>query len=162
MLARIVLVLFATTPASAADLVLVNGKVWTGNPKQPEAEALAIRGDRLVAVLGLRIGAAAAALQAGEIVPVLDGGRVDALHLVRPELGQRPRERNRRHQRRQQRQRPHRLSSFVTASSTSCAFTGFTRYASAPSFSARSRSASADSVVMTTIGSFTVEGTHAR
>ncbi|HXG12164.1 MAG TPA: amidohydrolase [Gemmataceae bacterium] len=34
----------------AADLVLINGKVWTVNPKQPEAEAVAIRRDRIIAV----------------------------------------------------------------------------------------------------------------
>lgn len=50
MLARIVCVLLATSPTYAADLVLLNGKVWTGNPKQPEAEALALRGDRILAV----------------------------------------------------------------------------------------------------------------
>ena len=31
-------------------LVLVNGRVWTGNPSQPDAEAIAIAGDRIVAV----------------------------------------------------------------------------------------------------------------
>jgi predicted amidohydrolase YtcJ len=30
--------------------VLVNGRVWTGNPAQPEAEAVAIAGDRIVQV----------------------------------------------------------------------------------------------------------------
>jgi hypothetical protein len=33
-----------------ADLVLLNGNVWTGNPAQPRAEALAARGERIVAV----------------------------------------------------------------------------------------------------------------
>ena len=33
-----------------ADIVVKNAKVWTGNPNQPEAEALAIKGDRLVFV----------------------------------------------------------------------------------------------------------------
>jgi predicted amidohydrolase YtcJ len=33
-----------------ADLLLLNGKIWTGNNKQPEAEALAILGNRIVAV----------------------------------------------------------------------------------------------------------------
>jgi predicted amidohydrolase YtcJ len=36
--------------ASQADVVLRNGKIWTVNPKQPEAEALAIAGDRIIAV----------------------------------------------------------------------------------------------------------------
>lgn len=31
-------------------LVLLNGRIWTGNPSQPEAEAAAIAGDRIVAV----------------------------------------------------------------------------------------------------------------
>jgi predicted amidohydrolase YtcJ len=38
-------------PADAhADVVLLHGKIWTVNPKQPEAAALAVRGDRIVAV----------------------------------------------------------------------------------------------------------------
>src|SRR3954470_22904811 len=32
-----------------ADLV-ITGKIWTGNPKQPFAEGLAVRGDSIVAV----------------------------------------------------------------------------------------------------------------
>ena len=32
------------------DLVLVHGKIWTENPQQPEAEAVAILGDRIAAV----------------------------------------------------------------------------------------------------------------
>jgi hypothetical protein len=35
---------------TTADLVLINGKIWTGNPRQPEAEAVAVKGDRIVAV----------------------------------------------------------------------------------------------------------------
>ncbi len=34
----------------APDLVLVHGKIWTENPRQPEAEAVAILGNRIVAV----------------------------------------------------------------------------------------------------------------
>jgi hypothetical protein len=37
-------------PAGAADLVVVNAKIWTVNPKLPEAEALAVVRDRIVAV----------------------------------------------------------------------------------------------------------------
>jgi predicted amidohydrolase YtcJ len=37
-------------PAAHADFVLRNARIWTVNPKQPEAEALAIVGARLVAV----------------------------------------------------------------------------------------------------------------
>jgi predicted amidohydrolase YtcJ len=36
--------------ASMTTLALVNGRVWTGNPSQPEAEAIAIAGDRIVLV----------------------------------------------------------------------------------------------------------------
>ena len=32
------------------DLALVNGRIWTGNPSAPEAEAVAIAGDRIAAV----------------------------------------------------------------------------------------------------------------
>jgi hypothetical protein len=40
------------TPRSnhAADLALINGKIWTGNRQQPMAEALAVRGERIVAI----------------------------------------------------------------------------------------------------------------
>jgi predicted amidohydrolase YtcJ len=34
----------------APTLLLVNGKIWTGNSKQPQAEALAIAGNRIIAV----------------------------------------------------------------------------------------------------------------
>ena len=33
-----------------ADLVLTSARIWTGDPARPEAEALAVRGDRIVAV----------------------------------------------------------------------------------------------------------------
>jgi predicted amidohydrolase YtcJ len=36
------------------DLALINGSVWTGNPRQPWAEAVAVRGDRI-----FRVGASA-------------------------------------------------------------------------------------------------------
>ena len=35
---------------AAADLVVVNGSVWTGNPSQADARAVAVIGDRIVAV----------------------------------------------------------------------------------------------------------------
>jgi predicted amidohydrolase YtcJ len=35
---------------SAPDLVLLNGKIFTSNPRQPYSEALAIRGERIAAV----------------------------------------------------------------------------------------------------------------
>jgi predicted amidohydrolase YtcJ len=37
-------------PAGAISLALVNGRVWTGDPSKPEAEAVAISGDRIVGV----------------------------------------------------------------------------------------------------------------
>jgi predicted amidohydrolase YtcJ len=40
----------AAEPHAAADLVLVNGKVWTVNRSQPEAEAVAVWRDRILAV----------------------------------------------------------------------------------------------------------------
>jgi hypothetical protein len=41
-----------TTPGSGepATLAILNARVWTGNPRQPWAEAVATRGERLVAV----------------------------------------------------------------------------------------------------------------
>ncbi len=52
MLAMILLTgIFAMAPPEPpADLVLVSAKIWTGDPKNPEAEALAVRGGRVVAV----------------------------------------------------------------------------------------------------------------
>ena len=48
-----VLVLAATSLLQAQDgvtLIFVNGRVWTENPQQPEAEAIAINGNRIEAV----------------------------------------------------------------------------------------------------------------
>jgi predicted amidohydrolase YtcJ/beta-lactamase class A len=39
---------FSRTPV-AADLVLTNGRVWTGSPAHPWAEAIASRGERIIA-----------------------------------------------------------------------------------------------------------------
>ncbi len=51
MLATILMAaMIATVPAEPADLVLVSAKIWTGDSKNPEAEALAVRGGRIVAV----------------------------------------------------------------------------------------------------------------
>jgi predicted amidohydrolase YtcJ/beta-lactamase class A len=36
--------------APKADFALLNGRIWTGDPKQPWAQALAARGDRIIAV----------------------------------------------------------------------------------------------------------------
>ena len=38
------------TAIAAASLVLVNGRVWTGDTRRPEAEAVAIADDRIIAV----------------------------------------------------------------------------------------------------------------
>src|SRR5262249_46327582 len=35
---------------AVADLILINGKIWTVNKDQPEAEALAVWRDRILAV----------------------------------------------------------------------------------------------------------------
>jgi predicted amidohydrolase YtcJ len=55
----IICLLFAAWPASSAraqtgyaSLVLVHGHVWTENPKQPEAEAIALAGNRILQVGG--------------------------------------------------------------------------------------------------------------
>ncbi|MBV9879724.1 MAG: amidohydrolase [Gemmatirosa sp.] len=37
-------------PAQPVSLAVVNARVWTGNPRRPWADALAVRGDRLAAV----------------------------------------------------------------------------------------------------------------
>lgn len=37
-------------PAVAADIVLVNGKIWTVNTAQPQVQALAVLGERILAV----------------------------------------------------------------------------------------------------------------
>jgi predicted amidohydrolase YtcJ len=44
------LAILACAPAPAPDLILHNGNVWTGDSAQPSAQAIAIRGDRIVAV----------------------------------------------------------------------------------------------------------------
>ncbi len=40
----------AEAAAQGATLILVNGRIWTGNPRQPEVEAVAIDGSRILAV----------------------------------------------------------------------------------------------------------------
>ncbi|KAF1689743.1 amidohydrolase [Pseudoxanthomonas koreensis] len=40
---------FAAADAAAVDTVLHNGKIWTGDPAQPSASAIAIEGGRIVA-----------------------------------------------------------------------------------------------------------------
>lgn len=50
MLPLLLLLIPAVEPAVAADLVVHNGKVWTGDPKQPEAQAVAVWRDRVLKV----------------------------------------------------------------------------------------------------------------
>jgi len=50
LVAMSILALNTTGAQSRADLILLNGKVWTVNPKQPEAEAVACIGSRIIAV----------------------------------------------------------------------------------------------------------------
>ncbi len=38
------------TVACPASLILMNGRIWTENPRQPEAQAIAIEGDHIVSV----------------------------------------------------------------------------------------------------------------
>ena len=45
-----VLVTLNACSAPPADLVIVNARVWTGNPAMPDAEALALAGDRIAVV----------------------------------------------------------------------------------------------------------------
>lgn len=59
-------------PLSAAELLLVNGRIWTGDPDLREASAIAIRDGRIVAVGDEAT--AAAALPAGT-TPIDLGGR---------------------------------------------------------------------------------------
>jgi predicted amidohydrolase YtcJ len=50
----ILLLCFATSTflhaQRSADLILIHGRIWTENPKQPEAEAVAVQGHRIAAV----------------------------------------------------------------------------------------------------------------
>lgn len=41
---------FSTAGGNMSDIILVNARVWTGNPDLPWAEAVAVRGDRILAV----------------------------------------------------------------------------------------------------------------
>jgi predicted amidohydrolase YtcJ len=51
------LAVFLALPAAAqeADLILHNGRVWTGEEAQPWASAVAVRGDRILAVGGAEV-----------------------------------------------------------------------------------------------------------
>lgn len=41
---------FAQTPAQHADRIFVNGEIWTGDEERPRAQALAVSGDKILAV----------------------------------------------------------------------------------------------------------------
>ncbi|MGE0864464.1 MAG: amidohydrolase family protein [Vicinamibacterales bacterium] len=65
--------MFSACAPPSADTVLLNGKIFTADPAQPWAEALAIRGERIVAVGG----SAAVAGEAGASTRRIDlAGRV--------------------------------------------------------------------------------------
>jgi predicted amidohydrolase YtcJ len=74
-----------------ADRIFVNGKVWTGNPAQPRAEAIAVRATRIIAVGS----SAAVRKRAEKLTDVVDlkgrlvvPGFVDAhLHFMQGSLG---------------------------------------------------------------------------
>jgi predicted amidohydrolase YtcJ len=44
------MILAAVAAQSPADLILVSGKIWTGDPARPQAQALAVAGGRILAV----------------------------------------------------------------------------------------------------------------
>lgn len=50
LLAALLALTLSEAHEAPADLVLVSAKIWTGDPKNPEAEALAVRGEKIVAV----------------------------------------------------------------------------------------------------------------
>jgi predicted amidohydrolase YtcJ len=50
MVAALALVLLTVTQGADADLIVRNARIWTGDSAQPRAQALAVRGERLVAV----------------------------------------------------------------------------------------------------------------
>ena len=56
-----------TRAAEDVDLLLVNGNVYTANEKQPHAEAIAVKGDRIVFV-GVASAHRQAAFQAAEFL----------------------------------------------------------------------------------------------
>src|SRR5690606_31011845 len=51
--------LLPALPLQAAELLLLNGRLWTGNERQPQASAMAVRDGRIVAVGDEAVAAAA-------------------------------------------------------------------------------------------------------
>src|SRR5438552_3146837 len=50
MISLLVFGLLMTAVESPADLILLSAKIWTGDPARPSAQALAVRGDRILAL----------------------------------------------------------------------------------------------------------------
>jgi predicted amidohydrolase YtcJ len=76
----------AADGATQPPRTLVVGRVWTGNPKQPWAEAVAVDGDRILAV-GARSDVAARAGESAKVIDAGDGlivpGLIDShIHLI--------------------------------------------------------------------------------
>ena len=96
MMRRLFLIMIVATAAGAwpaladdspeSKTILITGRIWTGNPQQPWAEAAAVRGERILAVgskadVTQQAGAAAEVVDAGDglVVP----GLIDShIHLV--------------------------------------------------------------------------------
>ncbi|MCF7797314.1 MAG: amidohydrolase [Lentisphaeria bacterium] len=62
----------STTQPVPATLVITNANIWTGNPEQPRAEALAVRGDSIIFV-GEQTGVAALTGEATQVVDAQGG-----------------------------------------------------------------------------------------
>ncbi len=80
--------------AAAADTVITGARIWTGNPQQPWASALAVRGEQIVAVgtdaevMALSSSATKVLSLPGRLVlPGLHDGHVHPLGAGRQELG---------------------------------------------------------------------------
>ena len=96
-LSLLLLVVALCRAQTQPTLILFNGKIWTGNPKQPEAEAVAITNDRIVAVgtseevLRLKgTSTATADLDGRRVVPAFNDAHVHllagGLNLAGPQL----------------------------------------------------------------------------
>ena len=45
---------YGQTGSGAADMILINGFIWTVDESKPQAEAVAVRGDRIIKVGGTK------------------------------------------------------------------------------------------------------------